>query len=161
MTVARAAGFWVLAMVVFGIAGCSSAPKHREPTPEEWEHALDGPLAAGGRSVPAEHLTPHPPSWVAPRLVQPPEDHMVSGQELEREQGLCVFSWSAAGLGARYELEIARDRNFVSIEKRLALPRAIALVRGLGDGTHFWRVRVLSESGARVDLESNVQRFRL
>ncbi|MBI3543954.1 MAG: hypothetical protein HY075_11845 [Deltaproteobacteria bacterium] len=125
-------------------AGCAK-PVRPDPTAQEWEHAVDEAPTARPRLA---------PELADPKLGAPGDGAHLGREELARDQGVAVFTWSSSGPGVRYTLEIADDPGFTRLVfVKQDIPRNSYAYRRLRDGRYFWRVRT---EGGRV---SNVQVF--
>ena len=104
---------------------------------------LFGGLAGGG-FIPAGMggegpvTLPPPPAG----LLSPRPGEVVKGPISEKR-----FLWSVVDQARSYHLELATDRDFLSIEKNLYPEENSYIFKDLPEGTYFWRVSSINTEG--------------
>lgn len=82
----------------------------------------------------------------APGKLQPPRNTVITMRDLARAGTL--FSWRSQGT-TRYVFQLARDAEFKEKAVDTSRQEESIEVKGLAEGTYYWRVAGVSETGER------------
>jgi hypothetical protein len=91
-----------------------------------------------------------------PQIMFPPDDFQKTAYGMI-QAGLSL-NWRIVREAAEYSLEVSQDKTFEKVDKKLSTSENRMVLKGLKEGTFFWRIKALAKDGSGSEY-SEVRRF--